>query len=483
MKQKKQTMKTTLFDLSLAIVQIGLSGLFAWLAKSVLPVKYWLIVLAVLILLACLSLLLMKKKHGRILPKKQVAFRLFSLLCSIVLAVGCLMADKGLDALRKISGGNYQTQVISVLVLDDSAYQYIDDLAGQTLGYITGLDEDNTQQVLDEIQKQKQVDLRTVSYETLFTLQAALMDGETEAILFNEAYRGFMEEINADFESQTRVIYQYHIQEEITKPTSQVAVTREPFSVYISGIDTYGPVSTVSRSDVNMIVTVNPSTKHILMTSIPRDYYVELASFGAYDKLTHAGVYGVEESLATLENLFDIEIDYYARVNFTSLVTMVDALGGITVNNPAAFVSYHTEEYYPAGEIEMDGETALEFARERYGLEGGDRDRVKNQQRVLEAMLKKMMSSTIITNYSSILDAVSGCFETSMSSSDIQALIQMQLNDMASWQIDQISVDGTGSSSTSCYSMPGWSLYVMEPDQATIDAAKAKIKEVETETR
>lgn len=307
----------------------------------------------------------------------------------------------------------------------------------------------------------------------------AVLDGSVDAVMFNEAYRGLIEDLNDDFTTKTRIIYQYEIQEELEMEIPLVDISYEPFNVYISGIDTYGPVSSVSRSDVNMIVTVNPKTKKILMTSIPRDYYVELASFGALDKLTHAGIYGVEESMMTLENLFGIDIDYYARVNFTSLVTMVDALGGVIVDNPQEFESYHTHELYPKGQIEMDGETALEFVRERYGLEGGDNDRVKNQQRVLAAMIDKAISPTIIKNYSSILNAVSDSVMTNMSSEDIQKLIQMQLNDMSLWTIEQISVVGTGSTSSTCYSSPGYELYVMEPNYSSVQMASDKVNNTE----
>ena len=196
------------------------------------------------------------------------------------------------------------------------------------------------------------------------------------------------------------------------------------------------------------------------------------------DKLTHAGIYGVEESMETLERVFDIEFDYYAKVNFTSLVTIVDALGGITVYNDQAFNSYRYNDYYPVGEIYMDGDKALEFVRARYALANGDNDRVKNQQKVLKAMIDKAISPAIITNFSSILNAVSGSVATSMDSKNIQELIQMQLNDMASWDIQQISVTGTGTTTTSCYSMPGSRVYVMEPDYSSVEAATAKINEI-----
>ena len=342
------------------------------------------------------------------------------------------------------------------------------------------MDETNIENALKEIETEAGVILSTEEYESLADLSDALTDGDVDAVLFNEAYRGIIEDYNISFTNDTAIIYQYEIVEElvIEEPEEEIEVAQESFNLFISGIDTYGPVSSVSRSDVNMIVTVNPNTKQILMTSIPRDYYVELASFGAYDKLTHAGIYGVQESMSTLEDLFGIEIPYYAKVNFTSLVTIIDALGGITVNNPVAFESYHGNIYFPEGEIYMDGETALIFVRERYNLPGGDNDRIKNQQRVLAAMIDKALSPAIITNYSSILNAVSDSVMTNMSSEDIQNLIQMQLADMSPWEIEQISVTGTGNSSSTCYSCYGSSVYVMEPEYSTVQAATNQINTV-----
>ncbi len=470
---------TTKFDYLLVIIQLALSASAGYLVQTVLPTKYFYAFVGVLVVLWLFSLrkLIIKKRK-----KKNSAGKLFcrmlSLLMSIALAFVSIFAYKGLDVLEMITGSNEQTRVMSVVVLDESSYEVISDLEGETMGIIPTLDSDKLEEALDAIESIENTIIATIEYSGLNDLQEALLNGEVESIILNEAYRTMIDELNEDFETETRVIYQYEITEEVEATAKSVDVDSESFTVFISGIDTYGPVNTVSRSDVNMLVTVNPTTKTILMTSIPRDYYVTLASYGAKDKLTHAGLYGVQESIATLENLFSIEINYYARVNFTSLVTMVDALGGITVYNDEAFTSYNANTYYPVGNIEMDGETALEFARERYGLSGGDRSRIKNQQKVLAAMIEKMISPAIITNYSSILDAISGCFETNMTSDEITSLIQMQLNDMADWDIQQITVDGTGTTSTTCYSLSGTALYVMEPDMDTVNAATAQINAV-----
>ena len=474
-------------DFFVVTVQIGLSVVFLYLVKKVLPMRYWLIVVALLVLagvyvfrkVAKLAKSISNSKRRKLREyriRKKKLVKGFSCFISVILFIGSVVAGQGLGTLDQIAGSLVQTQVISVVVRNESSYEQLQDLEGQTLGVVQAVDQENTAAALKEIEAEVMVSQN--EYSSVIDMAAALMNGNVESILLSEAQRGIIEDENGAFTTETRVIYEYKVRQKLSLVDSGVKVTKESFNIYLSGIDTYGEISSVSRSDVNMVVTVNPKTKQILMTSVPRDYYVELASYGVKDKLTHAGIYGVEESMKTLENLLGIEIDYYARVNFTSLINIVDALGGITVYNDQAFTSYHTYDYYPVGEIEMDGECALEFVRERYGLANGDNDRVKNQQKVLKALIDKAISPAIITNYNDILDAASGSFATSMSSKEIQKIIQMQLKDMSPWSVEQVSVSGTGSSSSTCYSMPGRSVYVMEPDYSSVEAATQKINEV-----
>ncbi|MDE8160128.1 LCP family protein, partial [Erysipelothrix rhusiopathiae] len=305
-----------------------------------------------------------------------------------------------------------------------------------------------------------------------------LYDGTQEVILLSEAHRGFIQDEVKDFDEKTRIIGTVAYEEEVDFKNKNADVMKDTFSMFVTGIDTYGPVSSVSRSDVNMIMTVDPKNKQILLTSIPRDYHVELASFGAYDKLTHAGIYGVGESMATLENLFDIDIDYFVKVNFSSVETIIDALGGVDVYSRYAFQSF-AGVYFDEGINHVDGRNGLIFARERYNLPNGDNDRVKNQQALITGILKKAMSPAIITNYTSILNSVSDSFQMSMEESDFKKLIKQQINDMSDWDIQSYAVTGTGSSSTTTYSMPGPALYVMEPNYDTVRQAHDYIEAME----
>ena len=290
--------------------------------------------------------------------------------------------------------------------------------------------------------------------------------------------RGSFEEKHPEFDTDTKVIKRYTYEKVAKDISKNVDVTNTPFNVYITGIDSYGTIATVSRSDVNMLVTVNPNTKQILMTSIPRDYYVvQPCQDNQKDKLTHTGIFSVSCTIETAENFLNTDINYYARVNFSSLIDIVNALGGITVNSPVSFTTTVGGYSIVAGDNYLDGEKALAFSRERYSLAGGDRDRGKNQMRVVEGMINKAISPAIITRYTSILDAVGGSFQTNMNQSEINSLIRMQLDDMSSWEIFQYSLNGYGSGNT-WSPANGFNSYVMQPDQNTVDKANALINKM-----
>lgn len=447
---------------------------------NALPMLYTMVVIGVVVLLALFSFALMKpsKKDGKG-KIRNIIGKIISILLSILLMVGSLYVAQGNSVLDSITGANEKTTRISLVVLKDSDYQSISDLKNKTIEANLD-DEDNVKymnQAIEALNKEEST-IKVDNASSYAKLAEDLYSGQTEAIYINEANYGMLEEQHETFMNDTRVLWSYDIVEEVKDISKDVDVTKEIFTIFISGIDTTGPVSTVSRSDVNMLVTVNPETKQILMTSIPRDYYVTLANKGKKDKLTHAGLGGVENSVATIENFMNIDINYYARVNFTSLVKMVDALGGITVYSPVAFTTLHGGYQIHEGNNEMDGDKALGFVRERYGLANGDNDRVKNQQRVLTGMLQKAMSPAILTNYTSVLNSIEGSFETNMSSSEITDLIKMQLNDMASWDIYQIQLTGTGKMMTGGAYMPNNRLYYMIPNQDSVDECSALIKKM-----
>lgn len=409
-----------------------------------------------------------EKKHVRHIPTKII-----SLLVSVAMFVGCFYLYQTKTALDKILGLDYQTQSIAVYVKNESPAQNIYDLEGKTVAVNVNFDKEKSDEAILKINELIDEDINIVLYDTFQEMVDVLYSGEVDAILMNEAFSAITNEYKETFSDDTRIIYAHQTNEVVKKEEKVFDMTEDTFTVYISGIDTYGPVSTVSRSDVNILMTINPKTHQILLTNIPRDYYVTLHSFGALDKLTHAGIYGVIESMQTLEDLLEIEIDGYIRVNFSSVVEIVDALGGITVENPRAFLNY------PAGTIHLNGKEALGFSRERYSFSAGDRERGRNQQRVIIGIINKVLSPSIISNYTGILNAVSNSFQTSISSDDLSKLVQMQFEEMAGWEVMTCSLDGSGASEVT-YSYGSQPLYVMVPNLDTVDAAKRYISTMET---
>ena len=260
-------------------------------------------------------------------------------------------------------------------------------------------------------------------------------------------------------------------------------ITKEPFVIYLSGVDTRGELTEKARSDVNILAAVNPVTKRVALINTPRDYYVDLAGTDSKDKLTHAGLYGVETSMATLGNLYGVNVDHYIRINFAGFINIIDALGGVDVYSDQAFTSVGSPGYYdPTTFIEgwnhLDGKAALAFARERHAFASGDIQRGINQMKVIDAMLNKIKSPALLMGFSKIMDAASDCFVTSFSQDQISALVRMQLSDFAEWDIESYTVTGTSSSSTKCYSAKGQKLYVMKPDDASVSKAKEMIASV-----
>ena len=260
-------------------------------------------------------------------------------------------------------------------------------------------------------------------------------------------------------------------------------ITKEPFVVYLSGVDNRGELTEKARSDVNILAVVNPSTKRVALINTPRDYYVDLAGTNSKDKLTHAGLYGVETSMATLGNLYGVNVDQYLRINFAGFISIIDAVGGVDVYSDQEFTSVGSPGYYDPttfaeGWNHLDGKSALAFARERHAFASGDIQRGINQMKVIDAMMNKIKSPTVLMSFSKLMDAVSDCFVTSLSQEQISALVRMQLASLSDWDIQSYTVTGTSGKSSQCYSAKGQSLYVMKPDENSVNQAKELIASV-----
>lgn len=466
--------------LALAAVQAVASLVFmvALFMLNMLPATY-LMVIGILLLLFC-GIILASQFFSK---KNAVTAKVLSVLISLILIVGSYFLFKATGALSQITSGDYKLDNVVVAVLADDSAEDLKDASDYKFGVQYQMKGEQITETLDAINKELGTDVQTVEYQSLAEQAEALHNGDVDAIIYNEGYTGILEEAFEGYSDNTKVIYTYSIKSKVENMSADVSVKDDTFSVYISGIDVYGPIETNSRSDVNIIAVVNPTTHQILLVTTPRDYYVEIPGVtgGQKDKLTHAGIYGVDASMAALSNLYDTELDFYARVNFTSLIQMVDALGGVDVESEYAFTTSldsGLEMNVVQGTNHFNGKQALAFSRERMNVPGGDNQRGKDQQAVITAMIKKMISPAILTGANGIINSVSGNVETNMSMEQIQDLIKQQLADGASWNIKSLAAEGTGDSQY-CYSYSGAPLYVTQPDQASIDTIKAAINAVE----
>ncbi len=465
----------TYFIVALAASMIAFS--IDLISFQVLPMKYIvMIILAFLALLAGLIWVLFSKRIAKI---NRILTNVLITVITVILFVGCWyfqQANQAIDHIT-IEAGDKEYEVISVVVTKDNPAEELKDVAEGTFAIPEKIDEEHTKLTLEDIEKQLKHSVKTKSYVSINEEATALLDEETDAMILNEAYRSLLDEDHPKFDTETKVIYTFKIEKEVKKIGSQVDVNRDPYNIYISGIDTYGPIATKSRSDVNMIATINPQTHEILLTSIPRDYYVAQTCQGnQYDKLTHTGIFVVACTVESIENFLGISINYYGRVNFSSLENIVDAIGGIDVYNEIGFYSGVDGELIPAGYLHMYGSTALKFARERHAYADGDRQRGRNQMIVLEAILDQAMSPAIITGYSGIMDAMSENFQTNMTKAEMTSIIRRQIDEGGDWTITQQSVNGAGS--TEWCPANGTYSYVMIPDDATVSAAIQKIQAV-----
>ncbi len=469
---KKEQVKIVPFFKYLAFILIFITiitlGLFKFI--DVLPGEYFFI-LCVLLGIVTLGLsLLILTKHG---PKKRAIGTFLSLIYLVFLILVIVYELNTIGFLKKLGFKNYKTENYSILVLNDSKYEKIEDLEKKNIGSL----EFNTDGLKESKEKvEKKISVNFKIYNDISELKKDFEKKKVEAMLIENSILAILTEDDGEFASSYKVIYDFSVDVETKDIAKKVDITKDTFSIYVSGIDTYGAVSSVSRSDVNMVITVNPETNKILITSIPRDYYVPLAGKDGKDKLTHAGIYGVETSVKTIENLLDTKINYYIKVNFTSLIKVVDALGGVKVYSKYNFTSMDGYTY-KQGYNNVNGEKALSFVRERKAFNGGDRVRVENQAAMIKALVEKATSPSIITKYTSLLKTLEKLFVTNLNMEDITEFIKKQIDDMKSWEVESQSLNGKDDYQYT-YSYKGQKLYVMTPDNETVINAHNKIEEM-----
>ena len=465
----------------LFIIQLILSlttgFLMVW--SKMLPLKYELLGIGALLLMLIIVFILLR--HGA--PRKKFGVGMFfTILLSVFYVFIIYYVYGGIDTLMKITGIRYETVNAGVYVRMDDPAQDIEDVKNYTFGILGEIDRENTDYFVDEISDDVGKNIDTAEYSDMMTQMDALLNGEVGAIIINQSNLSVIREMEGyeNIDDRIREIKNYERSRLVfTAPDEDAEIDAgEPFAVFISGIDTYGSISNTSRSDVNIIGIINPKTHQILLVSTPRDYYVPLSvSNGRKDKLTHAGIYGVDCSVQTLEMLYDTDIQYYFRVNFSGFQEIVDALDGITVNSDMAFSAFEGQYHFDQGPNYLNGDQALAFARERHAFAEGDRQRGRNQMLVISAVVDKMTSPALLANYSDVMGGLEGSFQTSIPYDLISDLVSDQLDDGTSWDVQQFSVDGSNSSGTT-YSMPSQTLYVMEPNMDTVNQAKNYINQV-----
>lgn len=425
----------------------------------------------VVVFLVCLLLTLFKKGKHLV----TVLLVLFSIVVGVSLFTFKSLVDVA-DNINKTA--SYSEIEMKVVVPANSSISDVSELTNVQAP--TSADESNINALIANIKSEKGVELTVDPVDSYQSAYENLINGSSQAMVLNSSYSSLLELSYNDYESNLKTIYTYKIKKAIEDTAK--TTDKNVFNIYISGIDTSGAVSTVSRSDVNLILTVNMNTHKILMTTTPRDSYVRIPDGGAdqYDKLTHAGIYGIETSVKTLENLYDIPINYYARLNFTSFVKLINALGGVTVYNDQAFTSLHGNYNFGVGNINLtSGEEALGFVRERYSLEHGDYDRGNNQLKVIQAIIEKLTSFQSVSNYSDVISTLQDSIQTNMPLNTMMSLVNEQLDSGKTFIFSSQEVTGTGSTGQlTSYAMPNASLYMIQLDDASVAKASQAIKNV-----
>lgn len=483
MKEQSKFSKVLSILLSVVLVISSFYLLYQVIRLNVLPSKFLFpLTIGVVVLDAIFILLLIY------FSKNVVSKIICVVLTLLVCAVSCFggyYISKTKNALSDITNvAKHAKNTVSVIVKESSSIKDKSQLNGVSVGSLR-LNEQGSKKVLKELSGEGIV-LNQTEYDSMTALLEAFYNGEVDSIIINESSRSQILDMEAysNFDSNTRVVYQtsYKVKNN-DSATSVSDITSKPFNVLISGSDTRGGFDENGRSDVIMIATVNPKTHTILLTSVPRDFYVTTACDagdgcmqGALDKITHTGIHGTNTTKRTVEQLLGIEINYTFKVGFDTVTELVDVLGGVDVYVEPGYATTTSEFSVHEGVNHLNAQQALAFARERYSYTEGDRQRTKNQQQVLMGIVKEATKPSVITNYAAIMDTMANTFSTTMSNEEITDLIKYQLNNNPTWKMEQYMVDGTGDT-LMCAEL-GDAASVMVPDQSTVKMAKDKINAV-----
>ncbi|WP_170841478.1 LCP family protein [[Clostridium] fimetarium] len=481
-KKKKRKLWNRYIGVSLVIIQIIISIMFlvALFHLNVIPNKYLIILIVVLVLITAFNLFSQY-------TKANILGKIIAVLLSIVLLFGFLFVSKTSNALNDITKpATVNTTGISVIVLSSDPAQKLSDAQKYKFGYNSAIDKSSTDIAVTQINEKLGSAIDTTGYADWDTLVNALYNHEVKAIILNETYRSAIEETYIDFGTKTKVIddsISIENQNTAVAP-SDINVSTDAFTIYIAGNDQAGAIASTGRNDVNIIATFNPKTKQALLVTTPRDYYIPVVDWvgnTGLEKLTHAGNFGVQGSMTALKNLYGVNLDYYVKINFTGTVGIVNALGGITIDSEVGFKSSFIPYTFVKGQNNLDGEKTLAFCRERYAFANGDFQRGRDQMAAVKGIIAKASSPAIITNYSAVLNSVSSLFGTNMPADAITSLIKDTLDTSTPWNIQ--TYDVSGSTATRRCQLYGFDASVVLPDYSTVNTAVQymnKIKSGET---
>lgn len=454
--ENKKTIGFIIFAIILSVILVIFTGglIYQIIKLQILPDNILIPIILVLILLTLIFVLLINfSTHGLV---SKILCSLMVVVLSAVYGLGNYYLYSTNTTLETVTDqGNKAKNTVSVVVLNSSGLENVNSLDGSKLGVLKTISNEATKKSLTDL-KENNVTYTKKTYDNMLGMLKALYDGEVDAIVLNEAYRSNVCDLEdyTNFNNDTKVVHKtVYYTKENSSSLAVSDITSKPFNILISGNDSFGSLDENSRSDVDMLVTINPVTSTILLTSIPRDSYVKevcndyACNYGVYDKLTHTGIYGVDTTKDTIENMLDIDINYVYRVNFTSMIDIVDALGGVDVTVPegmavSKFYTNSNLEGVHEGENHLDGKRALAYSRERKAYLDGDLQRARNQQQVLQAMFKKATSPEIIKNYTSLLKALIGAFDTNMTTKEITSFIKYQIQAKPSWKFEQFVLKG-----------------------------------------
>lgn len=484
MKEQNKVLRGIGIVLSILLVVASFYLLYQLIKINVLPTKLLFLITIIFVLLDTIFALLLCYYTRAIVSK------IICVVITLVLIFGSCMGgyyiSKTGSLLTNITNvTKHAKNTVSVVVKQSSDIKNKSQLNGLSVGTLRTIGTQGSSKALKELSKDGIV-MNQSEYDSLSAMLEAFYNGEVDSIIINESSRSQILDMEsyADFDNNTRVVYQTSYKVENTDKANAVSdITSKPFNVLISGSDTRGGFDENGRSDVIMVATINPKTSTILLTSVPRDFYVTTACDaadgcmqGALDKITHTGIHGTNTTKRTVEQLLGIEINYTFKVGFDTVTDLVDALGGVDIYvEPGYAVSTSTFSVHE-GTNHLDGEHALAYARERYSYTEGDRQRTKNQQQVLMGIVNEATKPSVITKYASIMDAMANTFSTTMSNEEISDLIKYQINNNPKWKMEQYMVDGTGDT-LMCAEL-GDAASVMVPDQSTVKMAKDKINAV-----